>query len=157
MFVYARRPSNSLLLQCPSRYHIHIFIPSWIFLFCVYFLPFQFAFASRLRHSLRSRCACRISITLSGRADTHPPADESREPAGEAGWKVRVQQLWFIDTGQDGEFSGQSCQLMQGCIGIWWRPSGARCTDQVQLGVPSLPFLTKGECILLKNNIVTVY
>lgn len=125
---------NSLLLQCLSHDHVHIFIPSCISLFCVYFSPSQFltfAFASRHRHSLRCRRARRISITLSGRADTHLPADESREPAGEAGWKVRVQQLWIIDTGQNREFSGQSCQLMCGCTGMWWRPSGAWCTVQV--------------------------
>lgn len=44
------------------------------------------------------------------------------------GWKVRVQQLWIIDTGQDGEFSRQSCQLIYGCFGSWRRPSGARFT-----------------------------
>lgn len=101
--------------------HTYLFISLLDLCFVFFFPPPQFltfAFAGRRRHSLGSRRARRISITLSGRADAHLPADESREPAGEAGRKVRVQQLWIIDTGQDGEFTGQPCQAMYGCICI---------------------------------------
>lgn len=128
-------PKLSLITMSFSPSHTHLF-PLGSSCFVFIFPPFQFltfAFAGRRRHSLRSRCACRISITLSGPADTHLPADESRKPAGEVGWKVRVQQLWIIDTGQDGEFSGQSCQLMYGYIGMWRQPTGARCRVQVHI------------------------
>lgn len=113
----------SLSLRSLPHHHVHIFIsfPLGSLCFVFFFPPPQFltfAFAGRRRHSLGSRRARRISITLSGRADAHLPADESREPAGEAGRKVKVQQLWIIDTGQDGEFTGQPCQVMYGCICI---------------------------------------
>lgn len=113
----------SLSLRSLPHHHVHIFIsfPLGSLCFVFFFPPPQFltfAFAGRRRHSLGSQRARRISITLSGGADAHLPADESREPAGEAGRKVRVQQLWIIDTGQDGEFTGQPCQVMYGCICI---------------------------------------
>lgn len=125
-------PENLPVCACVSHHdlschHVHIFIFSPLGSLCFVLFCFVFSFLN-VSHICIRRPASTLARQLDCTPDLHYPVRSSgRTPAcrweqrvgGEAGRKVRVQQLWIIDTGQDREFTGQPCQLMCGCICTW--------------------------------------